>query len=35
MSREEPSVKLGKMSLHGDIRDCIRSHSIKKWDRGG
>ena len=35
MSREEPRVKLGKVSLHGDIRDCLRSHSIKKWNQGG
>ena len=35
MSREEPRVKLGKVSLHGDIRDCLRPHSIEKRNRGG
>ena len=27
MSREEPRVKLGKVSLHGDTRDC---HIVSK-----
>ena len=35
MSGEEPSVKLGKVSLHGDIRECPRPHSIEKRNRGG
>ena len=35
MSREEPCVKLGKVSLHGDIRGCLRPHSIEKKNRGG
>ena len=35
MSREESRVKLGKVSLHGDIRNCLRPHSIKKRNRGG
>ena len=30
MSREELRVKLGKMPLHGDTRNCLRPHSIKK-----
>ena len=30
-SREEPRVKLGKVSFHGDTRDCLRPHSIEKW----
>ena len=30
MLREERCVKLGKVLLHGDTRDCLRSHSIEK-----
>ena len=34
MLREEPRVKLGEVSFHGDTRDCLRPHSIE-WNRGG
>ena len=29
MSREEPRVKLGKVSCHGDTRDCL-GHIVSK-----
>ena len=32
MSREEPCVKLGKVSFDGDTRDCLRLYSIKKME---
>ena len=28
-------LNLEKVSLHGDTRDCLRSHSIEKWNRSG
>ena len=34
MSGEEFSAELGEVSLHGDIRDCPRPHSVKKRNRG-
>ena len=30
MSGEEFSAELGEVSLHGDIRDCTRPHSVEK-----
>ena len=33
MSRKEPRVKLGKVSFHGDTRDCLRSHSLHFCNR--
>ena len=30
---EEFSVELGEVSLHGDTRDCVRTHSIEIRNR--
>ena len=35
MSGEEFSAELGEVSLHGDIRDYARPHSIEKRNLGG
>ena len=32
---EEFSAEVGEVSLHGDVRDCARPHSIEKRNRGG
>ena len=32
MSREKPCIKLGKVPLHGDTRDCLRPYSVKNWN---
>ena len=34
MSEEEFSVELGEVSLHGDTRDCARTHSVERRNRG-
>ena len=31
---EEFSAELGEVSFHGDIRDCARTHSFKRKNRG-
>ena len=31
---EEFSAELGGVSLHGDTRDCARTHSVKRRNRG-
>ena len=35
VSGEEISAELGEVSLHGDIRDCARTHSVERRNRGG
>ena len=35
VSGEEFNAELGEVSLHGDIKDCARTHSIEKRNRGG
>ena len=34
VSREEFSAELGEVSLHGDTRDCVRTHSVEIRNRG-
>ena len=34
VSREEFSAELGEVSLHGDIRDCVRTHIVERRNRG-
>ena len=31
---EELSAELGEVSLHGDTRDCVRTHSVERRNRG-
>ena len=31
---EEFSAELGEVSLHGDTRDCARTHSVERRNRG-
>ena len=31
---EEFSTELGEVSLHGDTRDCSRTHSVERRNRG-
>ena len=35
VSGEEFSAELGEVSLHGDTRDCARTHSVERRNRGG
>ena len=32
---EEFSAELGEVSLHGDTRDCARTHSVERRNRDG
>ena len=34
MLGEEVSAELGEVSLHGDTRDCVRTHSVERMNRG-
>ena len=34
VSGEEFSAELGEVSLPGDIRDCARTHSVERRNRG-
>ena len=34
VSREEFSAELGEVSFHGDTRDCTRTHSVERRNRG-
>ena len=34
MSGEKVSAELGEVSLHGDTRDCVRTHSLERRNRG-
>ena len=31
---EEFSAELGEVSLHGDIRDCVRTYSVERRNKG-
>ena len=35
MLGEKVSAELGEVSLHGDTRDCVRTHSVERRNRGG
>ena len=34
MLEEEFSTELGEVSLHGDTRDCARTYSVERRNRG-
>ena len=34
VSGEKVSVELGEVSLHGDTRDCVKTHSLERRNRG-
>ena len=34
MLEEEFSAELGEVSLHGDTRDCARTHSVERMNIG-